>query len=398
MPIERINNLWDSAIELKKKWTKSSLRKKIILIVFLIIVALIYAYWYFNKPLIIKVPNVKTYSVKIARQRLNDDYLEPILPLDYDLEQMVLYQNPEHGDWVKKGTKVELVLQKPHSTHIIENTPMASVLPTVELDSFSTGFMESPSKDLSKLSTMETIIPHQNQLTPSLSTPLPQKTEEYPSAPTHVPFTNTYLNGYDKASNSYTYIQLGEYQKEPILWRILEADGNKLLLFSERIIEVMDFDNNANIWQGSEIDMWLNSTFLDSAFAEYIPSPIITKPGLSSVFLMSKSDLLNPDYGFSDSQSNADSNRASTISAFVENTYSSIINVNNGRLIYYTRDKSSTNNSTSLTAVRSTGELGAAKYDRASKGDGVGIRPALWINTEHITLTEGDGTLQNPYK
>ncbi|TCO69265.1 DUF6273 domain-containing protein [Marinisporobacter balticus] len=69
------------------------------------------------------------------------------------------------------------------------------------------------------------------------------------------------------------YIQFGKYNDVPILWRVINIDGNgDPLLFSDKIISLKAFDaagnyhsdecrkgNGSNYWKNSNIRQWLNS-------------------------------------------------------------------------------------------------------------------------------------------
>lgn len=89
------------------------------------------------------------------------------------------------------------------------------------------------------------------------------------------------------------YILLGKYNSEPILWRIIQKENNKLLLFSEYIVTYKCFDSKqsieytndsdrqnygSNCWETSNIRQWLNS---DEEKVSYDNSPP-TKDGVWS--------------------------------------------------------------------------------------------------------------------
>ena len=71
-------------------------------------------------------------------------------------------------------------------------------------------------------------------------------------------------------------IQLGTYEqddnnsngKEPITWIILDKKGGKVLLLSEKCLDVRPYDTSgASVtWETSELRAWLNDEFLNSAF------------------------------------------------------------------------------------------------------------------------------------
>ena len=71
---------------------------------------------------------------------------------------------------------------------------------------------------------------------------------------------------------------LGSYEQdadesngpEPILWRVLQAEPGRLLLLSEYALETRPFHARSEsvTWETSDIRQWLNSVFLDAAFAD----------------------------------------------------------------------------------------------------------------------------------
>ena len=66
-----------------------------------------------------------------------------------------------------------------------------------------------------------------------------------------------------------TSISYGTYQGEPLLWRVLDQQGNKLLLLSETIVAQQpynrEYDNT--YWQTSSLRRWLNQRFFQDAFS-----------------------------------------------------------------------------------------------------------------------------------
>jgi|GEM_PF-2408223 len=85
------------------------------------------------------------------------------------------------------------------------------------------------------------------------------------------------------------YIQLGNYLKEPILWRIIAIEDNKPILFSDRVIAIKAFDlygnkkqyieldradNGSNYWPNSTLRTWLNSVAEEGKVFENHPISI----------------------------------------------------------------------------------------------------------------------------
>ncbi len=57
------------------------------------------------------------------------------------------------------------------------------------------------------------------------------------------------------------YVQLGSYNGDPILWKVINIDNNGPLLLSDKILCMKAFDSvgGNNYWEDSDIRQWLNS-------------------------------------------------------------------------------------------------------------------------------------------
>lgn len=202
------------------------------------------------------------------------------------------------------------------------------------------------------------------------------------------------LEGYNQQTNSYYYIEFGNYAETPILWRVLEVNKTDALLFSEEIIEIMRFDDDSVKWENSNVKNWLNGTFFNNAFNNEERSIVRRKYGMEPVFLLSVQDLTKAKYGFNMDAESIDPNRAASVSGYVSRKYGNTLHVRNGKSIYYTSDASS---STSIAAVVSTGQIGTASIINREYDD-VGIRPAIWIGIDNLDLAGGNGTYDDPYR
>ena len=56
------------------------------------------------------------------------------------------------------------------------------------------------------------------------------------------------------------FINFGKYNGAPILWRVLYTSGDRVMLFSEKILSLKPFDvTESNYWPDSNIREWMNS-------------------------------------------------------------------------------------------------------------------------------------------
>ena len=123
----------------------------------------------------------------------------------------------------------------------------------------------------------------------------------------------TFSNGEKIVENKEYYFKV-----EPIKWKILENNYGKAFLFSELILDAHRFDNSSNDYSISSIRKWLNYEFYNKAFTDKEKKLIsietidiekiihkrfecisISKSISDKVFLLSKEEITNESFGFS---------------------------------------------------------------------------------------------------
>ena len=94
------------------------------------------------------------------------------------------------------------------------------------------------------------------------------------------------------------YIYFGIFNKEPILWKVINIDDTGApLLFSEKVLEKKAFDvGNSNVWVTSSIRNWINDIFLQNSFTTNEQAMIKETylPDVNSrdkIFLLSESEI-----------------------------------------------------------------------------------------------------------
>lgn len=115
-------------------------------------------------------------------------------------------------------------------------------------------------------------------------------------------------------------------EKQPIKWRVLSVSGDKALLLSDKTLCSKAYNSNEydNSWAKSTLRSWLNGlsndedSFIDVAFLQEEQETIIETSLVSSenetvtndkIFLLSKADVMNEEYGFDTVSVNQDPNR-----------------------------------------------------------------------------------------
>ena len=122
--------------------------------------------------------------------------------------------------------------------------------------------------------------------------------------------------------------QIYYFKVEPIRWRILSEDMEEAFVLCDSIIANKAYDSSNNNYANSDIRLWLNTEFYDTAFSKLQRDLILTtmvdnsisSTGYSSnqytcentndkVFLLSYTEVINSDYGFSSTGSTNDNAR-----------------------------------------------------------------------------------------
>ena len=206
-------------------------------------------------------------------------------------------------------------------------------------------------------------------------------------------FLPSMVRGWNK-DQGYQYILYGRYYQDhidqPITWRVLGVKDGRALLVSEFILDTRPFDTSSNEWSSSDLHHWLNGAFFYDAFTEEERDAILQNNREGSVFLLSRTELANPSYGFNKDIYSTDRMRSAsgTMYAYDNNLW----NVKESDFTnYYARSKA---NSKNVDLVTSSGKIMLARIDR----DNVGVRPAIWIELSECPLTNGEGTFSYPFQ
>ena len=87
-------------------------------------------------------------------------------------------------------------------------------------------------------------------------------------------FTNIKI-GYCVEFGKYPYWQQG--QEEPLVWRVLDIQGDKALLIANKAVDFMPVSDTLNcaVWKDSYLAKWLNSVFYVKAFTNMEMSRLV---------------------------------------------------------------------------------------------------------------------------
>lgn len=182
--------------------------------------------------------------------------------------------------------------------------------------------------------------------------------------------------------------------KEPIEWRVLAKDEEKVLLLSDKVIECIPFNEEMQewiIWEDSSLRAWLGGEFITSAFSEKEAARILETSNTNDE---------NRDYGIPAKENTTDRVFLLSIKETTEylgtEEYASIADENcvafpteyaiakgievrnGGAVMWWLRE------STSGRPGAACDDLGKRFHNgRPMDYTGTGVRPAMWVKIEN---------------
>ena len=216
-------------------------------------------------------------------------------------------------------------------------------------------------------------------------------------------------------------IFLGKYEqdnnlsngKESIAWQVLAVENGKALLLSDKILDSKSYHNIEFMditWENCALRNWLNNEFYNAAFSTTEKAEIITtrlknigdpdytatvcNETVDNVFLLSYTDVINPDYGFSPEDTTLDSVRHAQCTEFAKSNglwvSDKVSSIGNGH--WWLRSPDTAN---FIGLVRFDGYVTSCDVCTT----GIGVRPAIWIKSdtwvrsEEIVITYESGSI-----
>ena len=204
------------------------------------------------------------------------------------------------------------------------------------------------------------------------------------------------ISGYDK-NGGYIYVTLGMFplssadSHEPILWRALTVENGAAYLLSEYILDsrpVQSDKENYRGWEGSELYLWLNGEFLETAFTASERAVIRQNTADKAyVTLLTADEVRTESYGFPD---NSDHRAEGTVYA-----RSRGLDSYSGRVRYspwWLRDTSAQQEMQQRRIIED-GKLGRTGVHSRTTG----VRPALWVDLALVVVAAGSGDKDDPF-
>ena len=251
------------------------------------------------------------------------------------------------------------------------------------------------------------------------------------------------LRGYTR-EEGYVYLRLGRYMQtadggmEPILWRVLTADGEKAYLLSEYILFARALHNDRNEYREfkgdfaqTELCRYLNTTFAETAFTEEEMSMLLPCEDFGRVFLITREDMNNKDIGLGSTVKGSTNpkkiaanpgvrawgtewairnngypedeypdprakirNATDTANITVEEKRLYVFQAKYGACSPYWGRSPSTSVKNQAVCTKDGGQIGRIEVGR----DNEGVRPALYLAEGSYEIVSGTGTKEDPFE
>ena len=195
----------------------------------------------------------------------------------------------------------------------------------------------------------------------------------------------------------------GEAQKEPILWRVLSVDEEKLFLMSEYVLfasvvhsNLKEFREIGSDFGKTELGIKLNGEFAEEAFTEAELEVIIPRGTLGKVTLPDSDELKDPALGFGSSKKQYELRKAWATEYAIRVTGAYVYQPKNGKrnhTPYWLREQG-TNDQRHERSIKNDGAIGTL----AATGEDVGVRPEIWLQPDAVRIAGGSGMKDDPYR
>lgn len=201
------------------------------------------------------------------------------------------------------------------------------------------------------------------------------------------------LSGWQE-NQAYQYVLFGAYpqgengERQPVLWRVLRVEEGAACLLSHWILDVRRVHGDQRRYAGfadSELNQWLQDSFLLEAFEPQEREVLREDPQLGRVTLPSVEDLRDERAGFVNNKSRY----------FYGTPYADsqglFVYMRTGHSPVYTRTPSQRRH-----AQRATKTDGTIGYIGVESGD-LGVVPLIWLETQRVSVTGGTGSVEDPF-
>lgn len=191
----------------------------------------------------------------------------------------------------------------------------------------------------------------------------------------------------------------GPVEEEPILWRVMSTDGEKIYLMSEYILFASPMHMDLKEYSGklgdtfeqTELGQKLNGEFAEAAFTDEEMEVLLPFGTMGKVCVPSYKDLDNADMGIM--KKKLKTRKAMATEYAIRSTGAFVYAAKDGsHTPYWLRERSESvaNHARSTKRDGGLGHIGTANVD-------VGARPVIQLSADGFRITGGSGTKEDPY-
>ena len=196
-------------------------------------------------------------------------------------------------------------------------------------------------------------------------------------------------------------------EKQPIKWRVLSVNGSEAFILADKILDYHNYYNDVEpvdcVWADSEIDNWLNNTFLKIAFSETEQLAVNrTRIGseITNVFLLSENEVNDKQYQLAATSTTKQAKRTHYAIACGAGAMESTTD-ENGNWMLRSMDSVKINDEWKFNKVKIVASHGYIGLNTVALDEKCGIRPAMRINLDsaewkYAGKVLGDGTVIKP--
>lgn len=184
--------------------------------------------------------------------------------------------------------------------------------------------------------------------------------------------------------------------RDPLLWRVLAVDDEKIYLCSEYILFAMPMHVNYTEYKtigadfgNTELSHYLNGTFAADAFTEEELNMLLPCETYGKVFLLDSEDVKNKKIGMGTGKGLK--TWATEYAVRVTGVY--VFKVQYGAHSAYWVRNQSTTDKRHARCTKDGGQLGHIISDRENEG----VRPAVYLAAGAFDISSGSGTKTDPY-
>lgn len=191
----------------------------------------------------------------------------------------------------------------------------------------------------------------------------------------------------------------GPLDPDPILWRVLSVDDEKIYLMSEYVLfaspvhpSMKEYRETGGDFGQTQICAKLNGEFADTAFTDAEKEALLPVGPYGKVSLPSADDMNNPAMGFSKKKLGTRKGMATEYA--IRSTGVFVYQASMGcHSPYWMREQSETDKRHGR-ATKQTGSVGHLHCDAVD----VGARPVVYLAAGGFRITGGSGTKEDPWQ